>query len=161
MALDDVQGPFNVGAIVRTAAAERLDHLWLAGATPPPTSAKVQRTAMGCDRLVEWSHEATVEAALAAASQRAMTIVGVELAHGAVPIFDLDLTGPICLVVGHEDRGLSASALAGCHQIGFVPQLGRVGSLNVAQAASIAIYEARRQVWVSPPSEAQGVDLDT
>ena len=37
--------------------------------------------------------------------------------------------------------------LAACDAVAFVPQLGRVGSLNVATAAAIAIYEARRQAW--------------
>lgn len=147
VALDDVQGPFNVGSIVRTAAAERLEALWLAGATPLPTHPKVQRTAMGCDRLVGWTHVPTITEALDAARNTGMRIVGVELAGGAEPLFDLDLTAPTCLVLGHEDRGLSASALGACDVIGFIPQLGRVGSLNVAQAAGIAIYEARRQGW--------------
>ena len=147
IALDDVQGPFNVGAIVRTAAAERLDHVWLAGGTPVPTHPKVQRTAMGCERFLEWDHTDTIVDAIAAARSRQFAIVGVELAEGAQPLFDLDLRGPVCLVVGHEDRGLSTAGLSACDVIGFVPQLGRVGSLNVAQAAGIAIYEARRQGW--------------
>ena len=149
IALDDVQGPFNVGAIVRTAAAERLDRLWLAGATPVPTHPKVQRTAMGCDRFLEWDHTDTIAEALTAARDQQFAVVGVELADGAQPLFDLDLRGPVCLVVGHEDRGLSTAALGACDAVGFVPQLGRVGSLNVAQAAGIAIYEARRQEWTA------------
>ncbi len=161
MALDDVQGPFNVGAIVRTAAAERLEHLWLAGATPPPSHPKVQRTAMGCDRFVEWEHTDTIGDALATAREGGLQIVGVELAEGAQPLFDLDLAVPTCLVVGHEDRGLSPAALAVCDAVGFVPQLGRVGSLNVAQAASIAIYEARRQTWVAAPTSGDGPEPDS
>jgi len=58
-----------------------------------------------------------------------------------------DLTGPTCLVIGHEDRGLSKAALAECDHVVYLPQLGRVGSLNVATATSIAIYEARRQAF--------------
>lgn len=149
MILDDVQGPFNVGSIVRTAAAERLDHLWLAGATPSPTHPKVQRTAMGCERYLAWEHTESATEAIAAARALGMGVVGIELAEGAEPIFALDLSGPVCLVVGHEERGLSAVALGACDHIGFVPQLGRVGSLNVAQAAGIAIYEVRRQGWSS------------
>jgi serine/threonine protein kinase len=84
-------------------------------------------------------------------SSKGMAIVGIELAEGARPLFDVDLAVAVCLVVGHEDRGLSAAALAACDTVGFVPQLGRVGSLNVAQAAGIAIYEARRQGWTSTP----------
>ena len=55
----------------------------------------------------------------------------------------------MALVVGHEDRGLSTTILESCEAVGFIPQLGRIGSLNVATAAAIAIYEARRQVWVN------------
>jgi len=154
MAHDDVQGPFNVGAIVRTAAAERLDRLWLAGSTPLPSHPKVQRTAMGCDRFLDWTHTDTIGEALAAARTAGMAIVGIELAEGARPVFDLDLGGAVCLVVGHEDRGLSATALGACDAVGFVPQLGRVGSLNVAQAAGIAIYEARRQTWTASTAGA-------
>jgi len=148
--LDDVQGPFNVGSIVRTSAAERVEHLWVVGSTVAPTNAKAQRTGMGCERFVAWHHVETIEAAVAEARNEGFTIVGIELADGAVPLFDTDLTGPVCLVLGHEDRGLSTAALAACDQVAYVPQLGRVGSLNVAQAAGIAIYEARRQGWSTP-----------
>jgi len=161
MALDDVQGPFNVGAIVRTAAAERLERLWLAGSTPPPSHPKVQRTAMGCDRFVDWTHTDAIGEALTAARTAGLRIVGVELAEGARPLFDLDLGGAVCLVVGHEDRGLSATALGACDAVGFVPQLGRVGSLNVAQAAGIAIYEARRQTWTASTAGAPEGTPDT
>lgn len=148
--LDDVQGPFNVGSIVRTAAAERVDRMWVVGSSVAPTNAKAQRTGMGCERFVPWQHADTIDAAMADARGEGYTIVGIELADGAVPVFDADLSGAVCLVFGHEDRGLSSAALAGCDQLAYVPQLGRVGSLNVAQAAGIAIYEVRRQSWMAP-----------
>ena len=50
-------------------------------------------------------------------------------------------------IVGHEDRGLSAAVLAACDQVAFIPQLGRIGSLNVATATAIALYEVRRRAW--------------
>jgi tRNA (guanosine-2'-O-)-methyltransferase len=145
--LEDVQGPFNVGTMVRTAAAERLEHLWLVGATPAPTQTKVQRTAMGCERLIPWHQVETVEEAVVAARAEGYRIVGIELTDTARPVFELDMTVPTCVVVGHEDRGLSSRFLGLCDDVAFVPQLGRVGSLNVAQAAAMAMYEARRQVW--------------
>lgn len=149
--LEDVQGPFNVGSIVRTAAAERIDRMWLAGASVTPTHSKAQRTGMGCERLVPWEMVATIDDAVAAAKDADMTVVGIELADGAAPIFDVDLTSPVCLVVGHEDRGLSNRCLTLCDSVAYIPQLGRVGSLNVAQAAGMAIYEARRQQWTAGP----------
>ena len=51
--------------------------------------------------------------------------------------------------MGHEDRGLSKDALAHCDAVGYIPQVGKVGSLNVGVAASIAIAEARRQAWTA------------
>ena len=73
--------------------------------------------------------------------------MAVELAQDAEPIHAADLTGSVCLAVGHEDRGLSAAVLDSADRCAFIPQLGKIGSLNVATAASIAIYEARRQAW--------------
>jgi tRNA (guanosine-2'-O-)-methyltransferase len=55
----------------------------------------------------------------------------------------------VCLVVGHEDRGLSPETLAGCDAVTFIPQLGRIGSLNVATATAIALYELRRRDWAA------------
>jgi tRNA (guanosine-2'-O-)-methyltransferase len=60
---------------------------------------------------------------------------------------EADLSGDVCLAVGHEDRGLSAACLQSCDAVVYLPQLGRVGSLNVATAAAIALYEVRRQEW--------------
>lgn len=149
--LDDVQTPFNVGAIVRTAAAERVERLYLAGATDAPTHPKARKLSMGTDRYLEWaSYELGTEAVKAARAD-GFKVVAVELVDGARPLHELDLRGDVCLVIGHEDRGVSAAVLAACDETGFIPQLGRVGSLNVAHAAAIAIYEARRQAWTATP----------
>jgi len=58
-----------------------------------------------------------------------------------------------CLVVGHEDRGCTPATLAACDAVAYLPLLGKVGSLNVATAASIACYEVRRQTWERAPLE--------
>jgi len=147
MILDSVQTPYNVGTIIRTSAALGVDHLWLVGATESPTHAKTNKTAMGTQRYVEWTVvDGPVEAA-AAARDAGYRIIGVELAEGAEPLYEIDLAGDVALVVGHEDRGLSKEMLALCDEIGYLPQVGKVGSLNVGVAASIAIAEARRQAW--------------
>ena len=73
--------------------------------------------------------------------------VGIELSQGAAPLHEARLGDAVCLAFGHEDRGLSGPVLAACDEVAFIPQLGRVASLNVAHAAAIAIYEARRRFW--------------
>lgn len=145
--LDSVQTPYNVGAIVRMAAAERVEHLYLAGATPPPTHAKAAKTSLGSQRFVTWTAHDDVTDAVAAARGAGYFVLGVELAHGAAPLHEVELPVDVCVAVGHEEKGLSAPVLHGADALGFIPQLGRVGSLNVAHAAAIAIYEVRRRDW--------------
>lgn len=147
--LDGVQGPFNVGAIIRSAAAYQAEHLWLTETATGPDNTKVDKTALGTARYLRTERVADAGAIADAARADGYRVVGVELAEGSVPMHELDLRGDVCLVVGHEDRGLSKAGLESCDAFGFLPQLGRVGSLNVATAASIAMYEWARQQWGS------------
>ncbi len=149
--LEDVQQPFNLGAIARTAAAYRVDHLWLVGAAAAEFgNAKVNKTALGTQRYLTWTGCEDVGAAVAAIRAAGYHLVGIELADAAQPLFTCALGPATCLAVGHEDRGLSARALAACDEIAYLPLAGKVGSLNVATATAIALYEARRQEWSAP-----------
>ena len=145
--LDSVQTPYNVGAILRTAAAYRVAHLWLAGATAPPTHSKTAKTALGTGRYLTWTVCEDVSDAIDGIRAAGYGLVGVELADEAVPIHEIRLPNKACLALGHEERGLSATTLAACDAVAFIPQLGRVGSLNVATAAGIALYELNRRGW--------------
>lgn len=149
--LDSVATPVNVGSILRTAAAMRVDDVWLCGQTPAPDAPGVSKTAMGSERFVALHTAGEPDAAMAQARDGGYRIVGVELADHAEAIHEADLTGDVCLAVGHEDRGLSAPLLAQADLLVYVPQLGRIGSLNVATATAIALYEARRQGWPEQP----------
>ena len=155
--LDNVMTPYNVGAILRTAASFRVSHLWLAGTSATPDHDKTRKTSLGTERLVPWSVVDTAAEAAAAARGVGLEVVGVELAHGAQAIGVARFSAGVCLVLGHEDRGLSNAALAVCDRFVYVPTPGKVGSLNVATAAAIALYEVRRQEWSSDPER---VDLD-
>ncbi len=115
--LDSVAQPFNVGSIVRSAAAFGAEHLWLCGTTAP----------LG----------------------HGLRVVVVELADGAVPLHEAPLDGDVCLAVGNEDHGCTAALLAVADAVTYIPQPGRVGSLNVAVAAAIAMAEARRRAWTA------------
>jgi tRNA (guanosine-2'-O-)-methyltransferase len=147
LVLDGLGTPANVGAIVRTAAAYRVDDLWLAGATPDLDGTGVQRTALGTDRYLEARRMATGADAVADAREDGYLVVAVELTDTAVPLHECALGDDVCLVVGHEDHGVSKAALEACDLVAYLPMLGRVGSLNVATAAAIALYEVRRRAW--------------
>jgi tRNA (guanosine-2'-O-)-methyltransferase len=150
LVLDDVQGPFNVGAIIRTAAALRVDDVWLTGRTPEPDDPKVGKTALGTQRYLSFHRIETVLDAVAAARGDGYQVVAIELADGADPLHELHLGPATCLVVGHEDRGCAPATLDACDLVAYLPLLGKVGSLNVAAAAALACYEVRRQAWATP-----------
>ena len=145
--LDGVSSPWNVGSLVRTAAAFKVEHLYLAGAAVSPASARAAKTAMGTERYLSWSYFERGPEAADAAREDGFSVVGLELADQAVPLHHLSAGPDTCLVLGNEDHGLPAATLAACDAVAFVPQLGRVGSLNVAAAAAIAIFELRRREW--------------
>lgn len=160
--LDGVQSPFNVGAIVRTGAALRVETIFVAGNSTGPDHHQARRLSMGTERYIEAVAVTTGPEAVAAAREAGFRVVGLELTDSARPLHELDLTGDVCLVVGNEDHGLGKATLAAVDACGYVPQLGKVGSLNVASAAAIALYEIRRQAWTDsaehapPPAAGDG-----
>ena len=145
--LDSVAHPFNVGSIVRTAAAFGVEKLWLCGNTPDLSLPSVGKTSLGTDRFVEALREPSAVAAAKAAAEEGFRVVAVELASGALPLAEAPLDGDVCLAIGNEDHGCSPALLAAVHAVGYIPQVGRVGSLNAAVAAAIAMAETRRREW--------------
>ena len=107
------------------------------------------KTALGTQRLVEATVEPNPVAAAKAAAGAGLRVVAVELAAGAVPLHEAPLDGDVCLAVGNEDHGCTAALLAVADAVTYIPQPGRVGSLNVAVAAAIAMAEARRRDWTA------------
>jgi tRNA (guanosine-2'-O-)-methyltransferase len=145
--LESVSQPFNLGSIVRTAAAFGVEQVWLCGDTADPMHPSARKTALGTGRHVRFEQVAGPAAAAATVRSAGLRLVAIELADGAVPLHEADLAGDVCLALGHEDRGCSPSLLAAADQVAYIPQVGRVGSLNVAAAAAIVLAEARRREW--------------
>jgi tRNA (guanosine-2'-O-)-methyltransferase len=149
--LESVTGPFNVGSIFRTAAAFGADQIWLAGNATPPTNPKAGKTALGTDRLVTWHDPVPATEAVKAARADGYAVLAIELTAEALPLHRAHLDRDVCLVVGSEDHGCSPALLDAVDGACYIPQVGRVGSVNVAVAAAIAMSEARRQEWQNLP----------
>ncbi|HEU5160371.1 MAG TPA: TrmH family RNA methyltransferase [Streptosporangiaceae bacterium] len=150
--VESVTQPFNVGSIVRTAAAFGVERLWLAGNAASPTHQAARKTALGTERLVPWEHAGTAADAALAAHAAGFRIVALELTGDAVPLHEAPLEGDVCLAVGGEDHGCSPALLAAADAVAYIPQVGRVGSLNVAVAAAVALAETRRREWAAAGS---------
>jgi tRNA (guanosine-2'-O-)-methyltransferase len=145
--LDSVTQPFNVGSIVRSAAAFGAERIWLCGNTTPPDHPSAKKTALGTQRFVQFDREPDPVTAAKTATAAGLRVIAVELASGAIPLHEAPLDGDVCLAFGNEDHGCSPALLAVADAVAYVPQTGRVGSLNVAVAAAIALAEARRREW--------------
>ena len=156
LALVSLSNPFNVGSIMRSAAVFGVETVWLVGTTPGPSDAKVKKTGLGTESGIPTPRVDSVTEAAAAARGAGFRVVALELATEARPIGEYDFSEPTCLVIGNEGHGLPPSALATCDAAVYVPQPGRVASLNVATATSIALYEVRRQGWASVPDARHG-----
>jgi tRNA (guanosine-2'-O-)-methyltransferase len=145
--LDSVGQPFNVGSIVRTSAAFGAQALWLCGNTPDLNHQSVGKVALGTERFLEVTREPSAPQAVRLAAEEGYRVVALELASGALPLAEAPLGGDVCLVIGNEDHGCSPALLAAVHAVAYIPQPSRVGSLNVAMAAGIAMAEVRRREW--------------
>ena len=149
--LDGVQKPYNVGSLLRSAAAYNVETIWTVPPAPPPDHPTVAKTALGSGRFVQHRTAESGREALYQASSEGFTTVAIELTSEAVALHELHLDSgdAVCLVLGHEDRGVHPDTLRHADHVAYLPQLGKIGSLNVAHAGTVALYEIARRVWVA------------
>nr|WP_218902216.1 TrmH family RNA methyltransferase [Streptomonospora nanhaiensis] len=153
--VESVTQPFNLGSILRTCAAFGVETVWLTGNSVEPTHPQVGKTALGTEHKLRWEKLRTTPEAIAAARGDGYRVVAVELADTALPLHEAPLEGDVCLAVGAEDHGCSPALLNGADALAYIPQIGRVGSLNVAVATAIAVAETRGREWRRPVAVAE------
>jgi 23S rRNA (guanosine2251-2'-O)-methyltransferase len=133
----------NLGAILRTSAASGVDGIIIPKRDKREVTPTVERISMGGAAYVPVVRDNLFQS-LDEIHDAGIKIVGVEL-NGEKYYYDEDLTGPIALVLGGEDAGLSAPLQKRCDQIVKIPMLGQIQSLNVSVSTGIVIYEKVRQ----------------
>lgn len=138
--LQSVEYPANVGSIFRVADAAALTELVLTGITPTPPHPTIDKVGRFKSLRVPWRYEKDPVAAARQLKADGYHLVAVELAEGAVPYHEYDYPHKTCLVVGHEDHGVTKATLAVCDTAVFLPMYGKGRSLNVHVALSIVIY---------------------
>jgi len=144
--LEDVEKPGNLGAVCRSADGAGLDALIAAGgsaASADPWNPNAVRGSLGTVFTLPLAVATTVDV-LAWLRDRGLRVVAARV-DGSVPYTEADLTGPVALVLGSEARGLTAAWSAADVTAVRLPMRGRADSLNVAAAAAVLFYEARRQ----------------
>lgn len=138
--LQSVEYPYNVGAIFRLAEGAGVSRMILTGLTPRPPNPTIEKVARYKSRKIPWTYLSNPLEAIDSLVGDGYRIIAVELTASAVPYFNYDYPEKVCLVVGHEDHGVTKSTLAKCNGIVFVPMYGQGRSHNVQTALSIVLY---------------------
>ncbi len=141
--LDGITDPRNLGAILRVADAAGASGVVIPkdrAATVTPVAVK---TSAGASEHVPVARETNLRRAIDRMKKAGVWVYAAE-AEGTIHT-DLDLAGPVALVLGSEGRGIRRLVREGCDGAVSVPMLGAVGSLNVSVAAAVLLYEVRRQ----------------
>jgi tRNA (guanosine-2'-O-)-methyltransferase len=138
--LQSVEYPANVGSCFRLADGAGLTELILTGITPTPPHPTIDKVGRFKSNRVPWSYSRDPLESIAGVKKDGYQVVAVELSDMAVPYHTYDYAQKTCLVVGHEDHGVTKATLAACDAAVFLPMYGKGLSLNVHVALSIVVY---------------------
>jgi 23S rRNA (guanosine2251-2'-O)-methyltransferase len=144
LVLDGIQDPQNLGAIVRSAEAAGVHGCVLPKDRAAGVTAAAVRASAGATEHLPIARVPNVAAFLARVKSEGFWVVGTDAAAGR-DLFTTDLTEPLALVIGGEERGLRHLTKARCDLIVQIPSRGRVASLNASAAAAVCLFEAARQ----------------
>jgi len=144
--LDRIQDPGNAGAILRSAAAAGVAGVWPIRGTVDLWSPRVLRAAMGAHVALRISAPMATPTALSIAADRGLRLLATANREDASSIFAaaLDLSPGLAWVFGQEGEGVDPVILAAGRAV-VIPQTAGVESLNVAAAAAVCLFEARRR----------------
>ncbi len=149
VALDGVEDPRNLGAILRTAEASGADGVLLPERRSVGLSEVVARSSAGALEHVRVARVGNLSQALGDLKQRGYWVVGFD-ASGSERWDQVDYKRPVVLVLGGEGRGIRRLVRENCDHVVSLPLFGHVGSLNVSVVAGIALYEVLRQRGAAP-----------
>jgi 23S rRNA (guanosine2251-2'-O)-methyltransferase len=149
--LDGVTDPHNLGSVLRSSLCAGATGLVLPRHRSVRVTATVAKVAAGAVEHLPIALVPGVPAALAQLAELEVPAVGLA-AEARTSLYDLGpvALGPLALVLGSEDRGLSQLVRRRCAEVVAIPQRGPVGSLNVAMAAAVALFELGRRRQPEP-----------
>jgi 23S rRNA (guanosine2251-2'-O)-methyltransferase len=150
--LDQVTDPHNVGAIFRSAAAFGADAIVTTGRHSPVESGVLAKAASGALDLVPHVEVQNLARALAEIGELGFVRIGLD-ASADTPLETAPAQQRIALVLGAEGKGLRQLTRQSCDLLARLPIDTSIGSLNVSNAAVLALYLARRLLpTMEPPA---------
>ena len=141
--LDDVRSMHNVGSVLRTADAFRLEAVYLCGITGCPPHNEIHKTALGAEDSVSWRYFKTALEAVEELKGRGVTVLSIEQAEGStkLPSFCAEQGKRYAIILGNEVKGVHQEVIDASDGCLEIPQYGTKHSMNVSVTAGIVIYK--------------------
>jgi len=144
LVLDGVQDPHNLGACLRSANAAGVHAVIAPKDRSSGLTAVVRKVASGAAEVTPFFQVTNLARTLRDLKDRNIWFVGLA-GEADQTLYELDLKGPLALVVGAEGSGMRRLTKEHCDFLARIPMGGSVESLNVSVAAGVALFEATRQ----------------
>ena len=144
LALDGVEDPHNLGALLRTADGAGVDGVILPERRSAPVSATVAKTSAGASEHVRIARVTNLVRSLEHMKKAGVWVLGLD-ERGSPDYTDFDFRTDCVLVLGREGAGLHDLVRKTCDHLLRIPMAGAVSSLNVSVAGAVVMYEAMRQ----------------
>ena len=144
LALAQVEDPRNLGAAARTAAAAGAHGLVIPLRRAAPITGAAEKAAAGALDHIPVARVTNLRRCLTDLKAAGLWVMGADM-DGDSLYYETDLTDPVALVVGGEDKGLGRLIARECDFLVRIPMRPEITSLNTSVAASLLLYEAVRQ----------------
>ncbi|HVF52062.1 MAG TPA: 23S rRNA (guanosine(2251)-2'-O)-methyltransferase RlmB [Actinomycetota bacterium] len=143
--VDSVTDPHNLGSLLRSADGAGFDGVVIPARRTVGVTPAVRRVSAGASEVVPIARVPNMSGALDLARRKGLWIVGLD-PEGAEDLWTSNMVEPpLGLVVGSEDKGISPGVQKHCDAFLRIPSKGKLGSLNVAVAGAIAMFEISRR----------------
>ena len=143
--LDCVQDPHNLGAILRTADAAGVHAVVAPKDKAVGITETVRRVSVGAADHVPFAQVTNLARTMEKLKAAGLWLVGTSDHAKSKSIYELDLRGPLALVLGAEEKGMRRLTEENCDFLASIPMAGRVECLNVSVATGVCVFEAVRQ----------------
>jgi 23S rRNA (guanosine2251-2'-O)-methyltransferase len=141
--LDDIEDPHNLGAIIRTANLAGAHGVIIPKHRATGLTATVAKTSAGALNYTPVAKVTNLSKTIEELKKEGLWFVCADM--GGTTMYDLDLKGPIGLVIGNEGKGVSRLVKEKCDFIASIPMAGDIDSLNASVATGVLAYEIVRQ----------------